>query len=107
MSVLCCVLVLIFPQVHVWKTNTLVLNEDLSTACLSLLHNVLNTSSQVVQFQQTQSFYLTGMGKINVNNNLTIDQFCEAFLLNTECSESLLNLIYVAFECSQDTNFFK
>lgn len=36
---------------------------------------------------------------------VNLDQFCEVVLLNTECSDSLLNLILTVYECSQDINF--
>ena len=39
--------------------------------------------------------------------NLSIDTLCEAILINTECSESLLNLIHVGYKYSNDKNYLK
>jgi hypothetical protein len=109
MSTLCCVLVHIFPQIHKWKNTVINLNIDLSLACLNLLHSVLNTSftSTSAGGNTTESFYSNDFQKTNVNNQVSIDKFCETFLLNTECSESLLHLIHAAYECTQDVTYSK
>ena len=89
LSPICCVLVLVFPQIHKWNDSTFNFNTELSLTCLNLLHAVLNTTACS-----------------NVSSpSFRIDQFCELLLINTECSESLLGLINCSYECSQNLNY--
>ena len=89
LSPICCVLVLVFPQIHKWNDSTFNFNTELSLTCLNLLHAVLNTTTN--SSLSSSSF--------------RIDQFCELLLINTECSESLLGLINCSYECSQNLNY--
>jgi len=89
LSPICCVLLLVFPQIHKWKDLTFNFNTELSLTCLNLLHAVLNTTA-------SSNF---------PSPSFRIDQFCELILINTECSESLLGLINCSYECSQNLNY--
>jgi hypothetical protein len=80
------------------------LNIDLSLNCLYLLHTALNTSYSINPSPIVTNILMSSF-KRNFNPNYSIDQICELILLNTECSESMLGLINVAYECSQDTNY--
>ncbi|CAF0748679.1 unnamed protein product [Brachionus calyciflorus] len=102
LSPLCAVLVYVFPEIFKWNNSMINLNIDLSITCLNLLHTVLNTSL-VPSFANTE--FMRNFTALHSDSVVSIDQFCESVLLNTECSESILNLIYTAYECSQDLNF--
>ncbi|RNA38291.1 hypothetical protein BpHYR1_041556, partial [Brachionus plicatilis] len=101
-SPICAVLVYVFPQINKWNNTHINLNINLSIVCLNLLHAVLNTSSEA---SLTHSDFKRNFASLHSESSVNLDQFCEIVLLNTECSESLLNLIYTVYECSQDINF--
>jgi len=88
-------LVSVFPKLHKWKSTSLKLNMELSSVCLNLLHSVLNA----VNLPPLSDHKNQPAGKFG------IDQFCELLLLNTECAESLLGLINVSYECTQDASY--
>lgn len=103
MNPLFCVLVYIFPDVYKWKVNSFDIDIDLSLACLNLFHSVLNTSlSNSVFIQESVNFFPRNTTQ---TSKFSIDSLCEAILINTECSESLLNLIHVGYEYSNDQNY--
>ncbi len=104
MNPIFCVLFYIFPDLYKWKSTTFDLDIDLSLACLNLLHSVLNMSSTFIQSSNNNFAKISGSNDKQINN---IDSLCEAILINTECSESLLNLINVAYEFSLNENCLK
>ncbi len=38
---------------------------------------------------------------------IQLDKICEFILINTECSESILNLTRISFDYSEDMNFLR
>ena len=92
LSPICCVLLLIFPQIDKWKDLTFNFNTELSLTCLNLLHGVLNTTNS------------SGNSTL-ATFSFKIEQLCELILVNTECSESLLGLISSSYEYSENLNY--
>lgn len=105
-STLCGLLTFVFPQLFKWKSFSFANQMDLILTCLNLLHSTLNTSA-TSYFVPCNVNYLNAMGldecvKSTTPSFVRIDELCEKMLLNTNCSESLLQIIYASYEFSQD-----
>ena len=59
MNPLFCVLVFLFPDIFKWKRNSFDQDMELSSACLNLIHSILNTnlSNWSPLIQNSPTFY--------------------------------------------------